>query len=328
MKRRGFIAVFFLCFAFLLPMSAKAQDYQPGTLGYYVQNCREVLANANDLAEVYKSSCGAFAEGYYSGVMIAAGQELKSPPPMHDGCDKVRAEEYQNLNHAICPNLPIPKGADFFSPALLKTPALMLEDWLSYKKAQGDSAPMSRPIEDVLNELVRPGSFCDHLAHFDASRPYPLSPALSQMNKGQILSFVRTLQKEDKTKRCEMDTGRFGGAPQMFPATRCGSEILGFMTGVQALSYLQPDYKDMPAACRKEIKRLYKSYDPRETMCLRPDTDPFKVALLYTGNAKMIKTASGRGNGWLDFDLYRAGELGYEVIYKGFLCRAQQQRNN
>lgn len=319
MARRSAVFVLLFSVLALMPFIVQAQEYKAGTLGYLYADCKAALEKSKSFEALYRSWCGAFVEGYVVGVLSANGLEFKNTKEK-DACWGARQAEYDRINNRLCPNLPA-FDQDMSDPSyMLEATVNVAARWLSYLDSRAKARdPLDAPISTVINDMLRPGAFCDVLGEHKADgTPVPtINPALLDAGNMDALRFLRSLKAQDKYKQCQADLKFADGDEALFARTRCYSEIEGFITGVQSTAHLQEGRDTPPADCRKEIDRLYNALDVRQSMCVRGDTEALRVAQIYVDHYDLLKTPEGYNP---FFDPSDIQSVGYNVIYRGFLC--------
>ena len=77
MRRLFLLWMIFTC----LPALAQAKDASAGSTAYVYESCKAALRDSADLKSIHATYCGAFAEGYFMGVMASSTLKLPAPDP-------------------------------------------------------------------------------------------------------------------------------------------------------------------------------------------------------------------------------------------------------
>lgn len=304
-----------LCF---VPLTSAAADYKPGSAGYLYENCKEILAKAENLKMAHDSYCGAFIEGYFMGVM--ASGSLKLPMPSEDDpCFEDKTREYTRINERFCTKLPTYQSKQDTPESLIRQIVDTIELWKNKNETNLD-----KPAINYLSELLQPGKLCDSLPA--PKSDVEISSALLKLGWADIFSVKKLVSHQKKYDQCVSDIEEFGDSPTAFKGSRCGAEVSGFITGLHASDHLDAPIKQPAEQCTKQIERLYNSVNPRETMCVKKTTHPLYVARVYVENYALIRGNPGLLNGIDLFDPGALGAVGYETIYRGFMCRNEAEK--
>jgi hypothetical protein len=307
MKQIVFLFVFF---AFLPGATHAAMKYKPGSVGFLYENCRNALAASTSAENLYETYCGGFTEGYLSG--MAVSNWIKLPEPGGgDPCFAEKAQAYVHINRRICPNLP--QYTEKMTPdVMLRLGADIVSRWVDSLSEE----ERNKQASIMMGSLTAPGTFCASLESDTVyERPFPeINPALETLSWKDYLRIKGYVTLERKHMQCVKDLQHSNGSLNKFRATWCGAEIMGFLAGVRSMEHLQNREK-VEGACGKELDRLYKSLDVKQTMCVGQDTDIMHVAQVFIdrfeGGLRKSQGFMNSGN---------LGAVGYETIYRGFMC--------
>lgn len=303
---------------FLAPELCVAADYKPGSAGYLYEDCKQILGGAEDLKDAHDSYCGAFIEGYFMGVM--ASSSLKLPPPSEeDPCFEDKTREYARINERFCQALPTYDSKGDTPEQLIRKIVDMVELWGAQNKSRFD-----QPAISLLGTLLQPGSLCNSLPAPETETP--VSKALLKLGWSDVFGIKGLVSHEKKYKQCLKDIEEFGKKPTEFKGSKCGAEVSGFIAGLYASDHLDKPSQTPIAQCVKPIERLYSSVNPRKTMCVKKSTHPLYVARVFVENYKLIRGNPGLLNGISLFDPGALGAVGYETIYRGFMCRNEAEK--
>lgn len=310
-----------LCLVFTA-IPAKAQStYKPGSLGYLYEDCKKALASGTALREVYGSYCGAFVEGYFTGAMIANAVNLPPPSPQ-DPCFADKSREYERINNRLCPNLPQydPKKAS--AAEIMQGAAGVVARWAEFL---GKTNPKSDPLESSaagsMNSLLAPGKFCDTLNQnlADDNASVFINEPLLKIDWKEYIDVQNEVSLMKKYEMCKAEYKEANGDPKKFRASRCGAEVIGFIAGLRSTVHLQTREAPANPACTKEIDRLYRGLNVAESMCVTPDTDPMLVAHIFLERVESMPEKEFQRTQQFA-NLKSIGAVGYESIYRGFLC--------
>lgn len=314
MKLLPFILAFFL----MVPSISAASSYRPGSAGYLYEDCKTTLESAKSLKHAHDTYCGAFIEGYFMGVM--ASSSLRLPEPNEDDpCYDDKAREYKRINERFCPKLPTYDDKQDTPEAMMRKIVDMVDFW-----ANRNDARLNASAIDVLGGLLQPGPLCDALPA--PKSDVPVSDALLDLGWRDVFGVKGLVSHDDKYEQCVADIKEFGDNPSKFKGSRCGAEVSGFIAGLYASDHLKGPSQTPAAQCVKPIERLYASVNPRKTMCVKPKTHPLYVARVFVENYKLIRGNPGLLNGIDLFDPGALGAVGYETIYRGFMCRNEAEK--
>jgi len=315
------LARFFLFVIFSLTVFAPASfsaDYKPGTVGYFYEDCRVALEKSKTLTELQATICGAFAEGYAGGALVVSGGTITENIP-DDPCAEEKKKEYERINNRMCVNLPKLDPKEHTAGYMLDIAVQTVTRWIDFEKKRGKSDPFNRAAYKELNKIITPGKFCSDLAKsYPVQNPaFVINPALQNIKAGDFLSTRKNVSLRAKYDQCKKDIADSAGDTAEFSGTRCGAEISGYIAGLHSIAHLQKNRVTPSKACKKQIDRLYKNLNPTQTMCVSNDTEPLAVAEIFVkGFADVPKKTT---------DI--VGVVGYETIYKGFLCTEQRKGN-
>lgn len=308
------IFVIFLANLALFAPAYAAQNYEPGTIGYFYNDCKKALAESSTLTALQETPCGAFAEGYLTGAMISNGVVLTESPD--DPCAAELKTEYDRINARICKNLPVFDLQKTDAGTMLKTAIEIVTRWIEFEDRSAKKDPLMRSATKELATVMSPGNFCDDLksSYARQTQPFQINPALLKFSVKDFLSARENIKLSAKFEQCKKDLTASKGSSVEFVASRCGSEISGFIAGLHTTAYLQKDRATPSEACKKPIDRLYKTLNSAETMCVNFDTNPLWVADVFVKNYKPV-----HGN------TAAFGGIGYQAIYKGFICAEERK---
>lgn len=284
-------AICVFCAVFFLVMQGPALAAKPGSVGFLYDQCKTALAESKDPYELQQSYCGAFAEGYFAGV-LSANWMLLPDPQKDDPCYEDKKREVQRINNRFCSALEMPANIKEANPAgLLKKLVETVEHWMVFQDKNMAGDIRKKTVMNVLNTMVEPGAFCADLGKDTVlARPIPkINPALLQMtNMKSFLELKESFSLSAKYEGCKADIKAAGGDSETFKATRCGAELMGFATGVYSTAYLQQGRATPSAACEKEIDRLYRALDTAGGMCLSRNMDPLPVARAFVARYETL----------------------------------------
>lgn len=310
--------ILFIVALVFVPCLTLAAEYKPGSVGYLYQDCKKALAESDSLRAAHGTYCGAFAEGYFMGVLSTSGFKLPAPNE-GDQCFADKQREYQRLNERFCPALPgyDPKQDKAGETVYSVVDTVML--WARVNKGR-----FHQPATRALGSLVQPGAFCEKL-------PAPaveveINPGLLDLRWRDILGAKSLVSHKGKYEQCKADIETAKGRRSAFKATRCGAEITGFIAGLYASDHVHEPKASSAAQCAKPIERLYNSINPAKTMCVKRTTDPLYVARVFVENYELIRGQRRLLASMDVFDHGALGAVGYETIYRGFLCRNEFER--
>lgn len=296
-------------FAFLFSASAFAADYRPGTVGHLYADCRAALEGSTKLTELQETYCGSFTEGYVWGVLASNW----TTPPIEDSdpCKADKTREYERINTRFCQSFPLldPKSAT--TGDVLNAATDIVTRWIEFEKNNSKSDPLKRGTLRVVNDIVKPGPFCDALATSYPTQepPFVINPALVKTNLKDFFEARKGMTIAAKYERCKKDVETAGGDSKKFLSTKCGAEISGYISGVHATQHLQKNRTESTPECTKQIDRIYKNLDVTKTMCVSYDTNPLWVAEIFLTKYPEIKNPENLPGG-----------IGNLIMFKGFLC--------
>lgn len=316
----------------VMPLSGvQASDLPAGTIGYLEQQCRDDLQNSQSLTDAFNSYCGGFAEGFIAGVMAASPPDLPEPHK-NDPCYEDMASAFETINTRFCPNLPFRAKDNGTIKTAVKNVTDVFFAWLAYQRDKNGSNIQSRPTTDI-SEILAPGPFCDAYQDYAkkaaeaANHSLPINTALFSISWSDIANLPQVLSETEKHKQCARDIKTANGSPRAFLETRCGGEILGFLSGVRSTSHLLENTTAniKNPQCKKPMHRLYRNLDTTETMCVDRRTHPYTIARIYVENHKLINSQPSLFGNSGYFDLGALGAPGYQTVYRGFVCRNKQE---
>lgn len=319
-------SVYHLTILFLLAFftTNEAKAYAPGTAGYLFDQCKKTLERSENLRDAHDSYCGAFIEGYVMGLMVINSGNIPKPSTS-DPCRIDKEKAYNHINNRFCRRFPKITPQNTSAGAMIETIATLLDKWESQHKDA-----MNENVVSALEPILQPGAFCDRLEEINLkSQSSTINPALKNTNWSDLMGAKSLVSLDKKFEQCEKDIAHSNKNKRAFKGTKCGGEILGFMTGLRAGNFIQDHRIHSTNMCAKPISRVYDSLDVSQTMCVRDNTDPLLVARIFTRNYDLIKGKPEKSWGWKDlFDAGDLGAVGYETIYRGFLCRNEAELAN
>jgi hypothetical protein len=311
---RGFFLIALL-FAFMQP--AHAKSYKAGSVGYLYDSCANMLSAGAKLEDVYQTYCASFLEGYFAGASISNWIQLPPPRP-NDPCGETKAQEYARINARVCTNFPNYMDKNATPAFMISTASEIVQRWIAFN-LKTDSEFLEKPAALALGDLIQPGAFCDDLAKDTVVNlePIPINPVLKKIEWKNYLKIQNDVTLDRKYAQCKGDLERYHNDPKFsFDVSWCGGEIDGFMAGIRSTSKLQENRAEIgDKRCARELDRLYKSLNVVQTMCVAPETKPMDIAEIFMKRYEAgIKKDQGFAN------LKALGAIGYETIYRGFLC--------
>ena len=310
MVRWVFIVLLFV------PLSAQAKSYKPGSVGYLYDSCANMLAEGTKLEDVYKTYCASFMEGYFAGASVS--NWIKLPPPQkNDPCAEEKAREYERINARVCPHFPNYMAKSATPEFMITTASDIVQRWIAFNM-KTDKKFLEKPAAIALGDLIQPGPFCDELGKGEASsvEKMNINPALLGIKWEAYLKIQNDVTLDRKYAQCKGDLERWKTDPKFsFDVSWCGGEIDGFLAGLRSTSKLQESRAENSKACGKQIDRLYKSLNVTQSMCVAEDVKSTDVAQIFMKRYEAgIKKDQGFAN------LKSLGAVGYETVYRGFLC--------
>lgn len=252
------------------------------------------------------------------GLMVVNTGELPEPNEQ-DPCHHDKTQAFAKINGRFCENLPKFNADTNGAGDMVETIAHLIAKW-----ASAHPTKLNENAITALEDLLKPGRFCNNFKKLKTEK-LEIHENLKKLTWAQLLGAKSLVSLEKKNKGCTTDIKRSKLKPTAFKATLCGAEILGFVSGMRSTAHLQENRTQAAPSCKKPIQRLYDGLDVGQTMCVRQNTDPLLVARIFTKNFKLIR---GQPSFWAFSDLFDAGALGavgYETIYRGFLCRNEAE---
>ena len=311
----------------LFQQNAYAQSYPAGTAGFLFEDCKTTLIESQSLKDAHNSYCGAFIEGYVMGLMLTNQGDIPKPN-ISDPCriDKERA--FTHINNRYCTRFPSITPENTSAGHMIEIIANVIGEWANHNPLL-----LKRSAVEALEPLLAPGKFCDHINEDminSKDTALPVNNALKNIGWTDLLSAKGLVSIERKNKQCETDIKNSNGNHRAFKGTKCGGEILGFMAGLRSSNHLQKTRIKSTAQatekCKKPLNRVYDGFNVANTMCVRSHTDPLLIARIFTQNYELIRGKPQKEWGWADlFDAGDLGAVGYETIYRGFLCRNEAE---
>lgn len=298
---------------------AQAEDYKPGTAGYLYNQCLKLVVGSGTpkLEDLHDTYCGHFVEGYVMGALSSSSFKL-SEPNEEDPCFEDKTREYEHINNRFCPNI-------MHFDALKTTAGDLIRQIIDVSVfwAEQNKDKLNQPAAEVLSGLVQTGAFCDQLPAPHAE--YVLN-GITTWQWPPLLNAKILVSHKKKYKQCQADIEAAKGDRAAFKATKCGAEITGFIAGLYASDNVYTPVQTPSKQCAKQIDRLYNGLNPAKSMCVKKNTDPLYIARIFTENFEFIGGAPGFFDGMDFFDPGALGAVGYETIYRGFLCRNEFER--
>lgn len=299
-----------------IPAHGEAKIYKPGSVGYLYESCQNMLEAGEKLEDIYQTYCAAFMEGYLAGASISNAVQLP-PPRKNDPCEEEKAEDYARINARVCPNFPDYLAKSATPSFMISTASEIIGRWIDFN-LKTDPDFLDRDAAIALGDLIQPGPFCDDLAKDTVvnAKPITINPALLNIEWKNYLKIQNDVTIDRKYAQCKDDLNRHDTDKKFsFDVSWCGGEIQGFMAGLRSTSKLQSGRPAHSKQCDKQIARLYRSLNITETMCLKEGTKPIDIGRLFVQRYERgIKKDPGFAN------LKALGAVGYETIYRGFLC--------
>ncbi|MEM7679530.1 MAG: hypothetical protein AAF182_00800 [Pseudomonadota bacterium] len=320
-KRSVYHLTLLLLLSFL-PLKA-AQAYDPGTGGYLYEECQKTLERSENLRDAHDSYCGAFIEGYVMGLMVVNTGDMPKPS-ISDPCRIDKEKAYNHINNRFCSRFPKIKPDNTSAGKMIGIVSSMLDQWVARHPRA-----MNQNVVDAFEPILQPGEFCNDLSDVDKTDEAHINHALKNVSWSDLLGAKSLVSIDAKYEQCKADIANSGKSSKHFKTTKCGAEILGFMTGARSTKHIQENRIHSTNLCAKPIARVYDSLDVDQTMCVHANTDPLLVARIFTQNYKLIKGKPEKKWGWAElFDAGDLGAVGYETIYRGFLCRNESELAN
>jgi hypothetical protein len=309
-------------FLSMIAGTANAASYKPGSVGYVYEDCKQAIERGTNLEDIYQTYCGAFVEGYFAGASVSNWIQLPEPAP-GDPCAAEKQVEYDRINNRICKNFPDYTQKDVNAGFMIRTASEIIARWTGFlKNTNKTNDALKNLAVRELDTLLAPGPFCDDLGKMTVSQtPLPqVNSALKNIEWSKYLDIQKQVTLARKYKQCRTDLESADGNKNKFAASWCGAEISGFIAGLHSTAHLQKNRSTPSPSCAKEIDRLYRSLDVTQSMCVKPDTDLTSVAEIFL---RRFEAGITKNQGFLNSG--NLGAVGYETIYRGFLCVNQKQ---
>ncbi len=305
----------------------KAANYDPGTVGYLYERCREDLHQSASLGNAFGSYCGGFAEGYVAGIIAASPPTLPDPAKGSPCYDDMKAA-FDTLNNRFCPALPFDFRSNASIEAVVTNVLDVFSAWVREGQLKDGAAFFAQDVRETA-KIIQPGAFC---THYEESKLQPQSgpvfqanPALFSLGWNDLQAMTMVSSEESKYNQCAQDLRRSGKDRTEFLTTRCGAEISGFLAGLGTTAHLSEATPASSPSCRKQMRRLFRSVNTSETMCVDAATHPYTVARIYIENFHLISQSGSVMPASSFLDLGALAAPGYQTIYRGFLCRNKQE---
>lgn len=297
---------------------AQANGYAPGTTGYIYEQCKTNLSQSESLKDAHNSYCGHFIEGYVVGLMIANAGTIPMPHEQ-DPCFADKQKAINHINGRFCKNLPSVTDEKLDARTAIEKANQITAGWIKHNKQE-----LNKPVTQALPHLLSPGPYCTQIPFLE-NDGIALNESLQTASWRDVIGLTKHSTLEQKFKQCKSDIKRAKRKSLAFKATKCGAEIMGFMAGTKASAHIQSKRIKASNMCEKPVKRLYETFNTAHTMCLRDKTNPLTVARIFVENYALIAREKGIG-GWSNlFDFGDLGGVGFETIYRGFLCRNERE---
>lgn len=320
----AFAGVTFLCASLMFtPTPSAAAPPKPGSVGYLYESCANMLAEGTRLEDVYRTYCAAFMEGFFAGASVSYGITLPPPAPK-DACAADRALAYTHINGRMCAQFPDYTKKEVTPAFMLESASTIVARWAAFEQ---DRAPdfWDRKASLELGNLLQPGDFCESLSAPPPEEftPPAINPALLKIAWKSYLKIQDNVTLERKYLQCKGDLARWETDPKFsFDVSWCGGEIDGYLAGLRATDKLQTTKPEFSASCQKPLDRLYRTLDVESSMCLHDDVKPIDIARIFiTRYENGIEKDEGFAN------LKALGAIGYETVYRGFLCAPPPKSN-
>lgn len=275
MRKNNLVWIISLFLTFSSP--AHADGYAPGTVGYLYEDCVSAT-QAENVDDFVGSYCARFFNGYVRGYMRA--NWIVPVKNAKDPCHAEMQRHYDHIKGRFCGS-----GILDRPPYATKEPLLsvmhLFFGWVDFLKEDGQDKVLNKQASAAFNDMIRPGPYCDVIAGFDGNLSrYALSKAVHKVrnNPGALKAAYERQIVRGAQEQCDGDTS----APDSFRASRCGAEVAGYIAGINSTKWIQDNRLEAEdTACQPGVTRFYNSLDIPAYTCLRPDTDPVRVALAY-----------------------------------------------
>ena len=310
------LALLFFCIG-----AAPAWAYKPGSVGFLYSQCRIALEKSEGLQQLQQTYCGAFAEGYFAGALTSNWVVLPDPP-QSDPCYEDKKREHERINNRACPFMVQKEYKDINPSLMLRTFTEAIEHWVNFQNKNKAGDVLQKPVITALNSLFSPGPFCNALdKHTVLQRPPPNPhPALTNLKSIKDIAQVRAnFILPVKYQNCVADLQAAGDDPKKFKATRCGAEIMGFITGLHLTESLQKGRSRPSASCKKQIDRVYRSLNITEGMCVSKGTQPLSVAKVFIEKYESLEPKEIKKTYGLKKDTL-PGSIGYFLSSNRLFC--------
>lgn len=318
-----FVFTLTILFCCVFHQNAQAQFHTPGTAGFLLEECKKTLQNSESLSSAHNSYCGAFTEGYIMGLMLTHQGDMPKPNTS-DPCRIDKEKAFSHINNRYCTRFPAITPENTSAGHMIEIIANIIGAWANHNPSL-----LKYDVVSALEPMLAPGQFCQNInAEMIDSKDtvLPVNNKLKKISWADLLSAKSLVSLDNKNMQCLADIKASGGNHRAFKATKCGGEILGFITGVSSSNHLLMNRVNATPMCEKPIQRVYEGFNVSKTMCVHKNTDPLLVARVFTQNYKLIKGKPKKEWGWADlFDAGDLGAVGYETIYRGFLCRNEAE---
>lgn len=261
-------------------------NHPPGSIGYIQDSCRDAIKNSTSFEEFNKTYCGDFLAGFNHGA-LAANWIIFSYGPN----EECRAEKEVAANHIdsrFCKIFDKKKGLMLWIPEELypATAFRYLNGWVA-------ALEHSHPNQNILdtpityaNQLSYKTIDCNTLRaaiENQQEKPLDINSSLNGIDwktlfkNKETISVGRPIYQESYSG-CKKDMETTHLNPEKFKATRCGAEIIGYMTGLLTTDHLQYDYTPIEGNCKSVIDDLYQNISVAKDGCIHPDTAPARIA--------------------------------------------------
>jgi hypothetical protein len=298
------------------PAAVQAKSYKPGSIGYLYDSCANMLGEGGKLEDIYQTYCASFLEGYFAGSSVSNWIQLP-PPRKGDPCETEKTKEYERINARVCTNFPNYLDKNVTPAFMISTASEIVQRWIAFNM-KTDKNFLEKPATLAMGDLIQSGPFCDELGKDTVVNlePIKINPELLKIEWKNYLKIQNDVTLDRKYVQCKGDLQRFESDPKFsFDVSWCGGEVSGFMAGLRSTTKLQENRSENSPRCGKEIDRLYKSLDVTKSMCVAQDTQAIDVGKLFL---KRYDAGIEKDQGFAN--LKALGAVGYETIYRGFLC--------